>query len=358
MEPADKRINAKRSFWKEYLIIMAVILVASSGSVLMFNYQIQKNMNPWLMVLTDSSYVFFIGFIVSLITRFISYISFTKPMLEIGQAARKVASGDFTVRIHSQRKDDKKDELEVLIGDFNTMVEELSTIETLKTDFIANVSHEIKTPLAVIKSYATALRKEEIPKEEKQLYIDTILEASQKLSTLVTDVLRLNKLENQEIIQSEPYSLDEQLRCCILALEEKFDEKHLEIDPDLDEVIINSDEALLEIVWNNLLTNAIKFTEPGGTIKVSLKAAEQKVADRKEIGRKVVVSVSDSGSGMSEETCRRIFDRFYQGDTSHSSEGNGLGLSLVKRIVDLIHGEITVDSETGKGTTFTVMLRV
>jgi signal transduction histidine kinase len=176
-------------------------------------------MNPWLMVLTDFSYVFFIGLIVSLITRLISYIGFTKPMLEIGQAARKIAGGDFTVRVVSQRKDNKKDELEVLIEDFNKMVEELATIETLKTDFIANISHEIKTPLAVIKSYASALRKEELQGDEKQLYIDTILEASQKLSTLVTDVLRLNKLESQEIIQTEAYSLDEQLRCCILALE-------------------------------------------------------------------------------------------------------------------------------------------
>jgi len=346
MEPADKRINAKRPFWKEYLIILSVILISNTGIVLIFNHQLQIDMNPWLMVLTDSSYVFFIGLVVSLITRFISYIGFTKPMKDIGQAARKVAGGDFTVRILSQRKDDKKDELEVLIDDFNTMVEELATMETLKADFIANISHEIKTPLAVIQSYATALRKEELPAEEKHLYIDTILEASKKLSTLVTDVLRMNKLENQEIIQTEPYSLDEQLRCCILALEDKFEEKQLEIDADLEEVIITSDEALLEIVWNNLLTNAIKFTEPKGTVGVTLKTDHQKV----------IVTFKDTGCGMSEETCRRIFDRFYQGDTSHSSEGNGLGLSLVKRIIDLVKGEIRVESEPGKGTIFSIIL--
>lgn len=345
-EPADKRINAKRSFWKEYLIVLGVVLISCVGSVLIYDRQMQDQANPWQIVVTNSSYVLFVGLIVSLVIRLISHTGFIRPMSEIGKAARKVASGDFTVRVHSQRKDDKKDELEVLIDDFNKMVEELATIETLKSDFIANVSHEIKTPLAIIQSYASALRKDELSLEEKQNYIETILEASQKLSTLVTNVLRLNKLESQEIIQLESYTLDEQLRCCILALEEKFNEKNIEFDVDLDEVIITSDESLMEIVWNNLLTNAIKFTDYGGSIKVELKVEDSII----------VVSISDNGCGMSEETSRHIFDRFFQGDTSHSVEGNGLGLSLVKRVVDLIHGEIQVESELGKGTSFLVKL--
>jgi signal transduction histidine kinase len=287
-------------------------------------------------------------FIVSLITRLISYISFEKPMLEIGQAARKVAAGDFNVRVHSQRKDDKKDELELLIDDFNKMVKELATIETLKSDFISNISHEIKTPLAIIQSYASALQKDELPKAEKKKYIETILEASQKLSSLVSNILRLNKLESQEIIQTEAYSLDEQLRCCILALEEKFEQKSIEFDADLEEITITSDESLMEIVWNNLLTNAIKFTESNGSVKVTLK----------KYNNKAIVSVSDTGCGMSEETCKKIFERFYQGDTSHSTEGNGLGLALVKRVIDLVEGEINVMSGEGKGTTFTVALKM
>jgi len=346
-EMEDKRINAKRSFWKEFWIIWGVVLFSSAGSVLLFNFQMIANTNPWIMVLVDSSYVFLVGFLVSIITRYISYRGFFKPILEIRQAARKVAGGDFTVRIHSQRKDDKKDELEVLIDDFNKMVEELATIETLKGDFIANVSHEIKTPLAIIQSYASALRKKELSQDEKQEYVKTIIEASQRLSALVTNVLRLNKLESQEIIQVETYSLDEQLRCCILALEDKFDEKDIEFDVELDEVTITTDASLMEIVWNNLLTNAIKFTEPKGSVKVELK---------QDAGT-VIVSVSDTGCGMKEESCRRIFDRFYQGDTSHSVEGNGLGLSLAKRVVDLVDGEVSVESELGKGTTFTVILK-
>ncbi|WP_303871083.1 HAMP domain-containing sensor histidine kinase [Acetobacterium wieringae] len=344
----DKRINAKRPFWKEFLIIFGIVLICSAGEVLIFNQQMMDHASPWIMALVGMSYVLFVGLLVSLGTRYIMYTAFQKPVMEIGRAARKVAAGDFTVRVHSQRKDNKKDELEVLIDDFNKMVEELATIETLKTDFIANVSHEIKTPLAVIQSYASALKNETLSQSEKLGYADTIADASKKMATLVTNVLKLNKLENQEIIQRSTFSLDEQLRCCMLALEDKFDEKNIEFDADLEEVTITTDESLLEIVWNNLLTNAIKFTSKDGSVKIELRKED----------RQAIVKVSDSGCGMSEETCRRIFDRFYQGDTSHFEEGNGLGLALVKRVVDLVDGTITAESELGKGTTFTVNLKL
>ncbi len=345
-EPKDNRINARRPFWKEFLIIWGVGVVCCSGSVLIYNRQIMLHDSPLVMVLANGSYVVFKGLIVSLIARWIAYTAFTRPIIGVRQAARRVANGDFTARVYSQRRDDKKDELEVLIDDFNKMVEELATIETLKSDFIANISHEIKTPLAIIQSYAFALQQDGLPKQKKQEYIGTILEASQKLAALVSDVLRLNKLESQEIIQKETYSLDEQLRCCILALEDKFNEKSLELE--LEEVTVTTDENLLEIAWNNLLTNALKFTEAGGRVRVELK----------KIQGGVVVRISDTGCGMPKEACHRIFDRFYQGDTSHSSEGNGLGLALVKRIVDLVDGEIYVESEVGKGTTFTVCVNL
>lgn len=347
IETKDERINAKRPFWKEFLIIFGVVLICSAGEVLIFNQEMIDQINPWIMVVTGMSYVIFVGLIVSLVTRYIMYTTFQKPVMEIGQAARKVASGDFTAHVHSQRKDQRKDELEVLIDDFNKMVEELSTIEMLKSDFIANVSHEIKMPLAIIQSYATALRKEDLSQADKLMFTETIIEASRKLSTLVSDILKLNKLENQEIIQTESYSLDEQLRRCILALEDKFDEKSIAFDADLNEVMINSDENLLEIVWNNLLTNAIKFTPEQGQVNINLQ-------QKKGV---ITVKISDTGCGMDDESSRHIFDRFYQGDTSHSQEGNGLGLSLVKRIVDLVNATITVDSQVDKGSTFTVTLK-
>lgn len=345
-EPEDTRINARRSFGREFLIVWGVVLSCCAGAVLLFLYQMNTNTNPWIMVVVDSAYVALLGLIMSAIIRYIAYTAYTKPVMEMRKAARRVASGDFTVRVRSQRRDDKKDEIEVLIEDFNKMVEELATIETLKGDFIANISHEIKTPLAIIQSYASALRKEELPNPKKQDYINTIIGASRKLSGLVTNVLRLNKLENQEIISAQPYLLDEQLRCCILGLEDLIEEKEIEIEANLAEVSIFSDESLLEIVWNNLLTNALKFTNNHGRI----------VIDLKEEDLKAVVTIKDNGCGMDQETCKRIFDRFYQGDTSHSTNGNGLGLSMVKRVMDMIEGEITVESEIGKGSTFQVVI--
>lgn len=347
-EPKDKRVNAKHSFAQEYLVALSTVLLCCSGAVLIYGAYMKAEANPWSMVLGVGGYVAMVCLIVSGVVRWIKYIAYVKPMNKIGQAARKVTAGDFTIRIPSERKDGKKDEMELLIDDFNKMVEELATIETLKGDFISNVSHEIKTPLSVIQSYATVLQNGNISEEQRQEYLETILESTRKLSLLITNILRLNKLENQEIIQGETYSLDEQLRCCILALEEKFEEKSIEFDADLEEVFITTDESLLEIVWNNLLTNAIKFTEPGGSVMVKLKA-EDGIA---------IVSVSDSGCGMDEETIGCIFDRFYQGDTSHSREGYGLGLALVKRIIDLVDCNITVESELGNGTTFMVTIKL
>lgn len=345
-EKKDKRINARRSFFKQFLIIWGVVVICGSGLVLIYNHQLFAHNSPWMISLAGSSYVFFIGFVISYVVRIVSYSWFFKPINEISRAARKVAGGDFTVRVRPQRKDGKKDELEVLIDDFNKMTEELSTVEILKSDFIANVSHEMKTPLAIIQGYASALRDDKLPNEEKEEYVETIIDTSKKLSQLVTNVLRLNKLEIQEIIDSNHYSLDEQIRCCIVALEDKFNEKNIEIYIDLDEVTFDSDEGLLEIVWNNLLTNAIKFTNPNGSVSVELKKYDEGV----------VVIISDTGCGMSEETVRHIFDRFYQGDTSRSKEGNGLGLSLTKRVVELVGGAIEVNSVPGKGTTFKVTL--
>ena len=346
-EQKDARINSRRFFVKEYLIVFVVVLWCCSGSVLIFNKQMTENANPWLMVLANSSYVLFIGVIVYIAIKIVIRSSFTRPIQEIRKAARKVAEGDFTVRVPSQRKDDKKDDVEVLIDDFNKMIEELATIETLKGDFIANVSHEIKTPLAVIQSYASAMLKDSLPMDKRMEYTNTILEASKKLSTLVTTVLKMNKLDNQEIIQKHTYSLDEQLRCSILALEDKFEEKDIMLEVELEEVMITTDESLMEIVWNNLLTNAIKFTQSKGTVSIKLENEKDKI----------IVSISDTGCGMSKKTIQHVFDRFYQGDISNSVIGNGLGLSLVKRVIDLVEGEIMVDSECGVGTVFTMILK-
>ncbi len=342
----DRRINARRPFWREFWAMFLVIASCSIIQGMIFGHLIRHGVKLWGMIIIGTINIFVLVLIVSLLARAIGHIVFTKPMMELGEAAQKVATGDFTVQVNTQRKDNKKDELEVLIDDFNKMVRELATIETMKEDFIANISHEIKTPLSIIKSYAVSLRNPKLDEIEKEAYIDTIVEASERLSNLVSDVLRLNKLKNLEITKLENYELDEQLRLCILNFEDKFEEKNIELEIELDEIYISSDKSLLEIVWNNLLTNALKFTESGGIVKINAYIEEDFA----------VVKIRDTGCGMREETIRHMFDRFYQGDTSHHVDGNGLGLSIVRRILDILSIDINVESKYNEGTEFTIKI--
>ena len=240
------------------------------------------------------------------------------------------------------------DYLDYMFIDFNKMVEELGSIETLKTDFISNVSHEIKTPIAVIKNYSEYLQKQDLNEEERLEYARTIELAAKRLSELISGILKLNKLENQRIKpEFSEYSISDQLAECAIAMEEVWDAKNIEFTADLeDRAMIYADESLMEIVWNNLLSNAIKFTPEGG--QVFLKQESD--------GKTVTVSLSDTGCGMTRETIKHIFDKFYQGDTSHSRDGNGLGLALSRRILQLHDAEIRVESEVGKGSVFTVTI--
>lgn len=237
----------------------------------------------------------------------------------------------------------------MLVEDFNTMVRELAGMETMRNDFIFNVSHELKSPLAVIQSSAMSLRDETLPETQRIDHMEAILSATERLNGLVTSILKLNKLENQEIFPAvEAYRLDEQLRDAILSFEALWDKKKLDLDIDLDEVNTVCDANLLEIVWNNLLSNAIKFSAQEGLLRVTPRRKNDWA----------IVNIQDGGCGMEPETQAHIFEKFYQGDTSHSSQGNGLGLALVKRVLDIIGGEIAVVSVPGEDSIFTVLLPI
>ena len=272
-----------------------------------------------------------------------------RPVKQIMDALDQVMQGDFTVRIPPVKEFAGETGFNQIIDAINKMTAELRGTETLRTDFIANVSHELKTPLAVMGNYATMLQKPGISEEDRMEYAKAISHSSRRLAALITNILKLNKLENQQIFpQLDEYDLGEQLCENLLQFEDIWEKKNLNIETDIaDDVRIRSDAELLSLVWNNLISNAVKFTPEGGTIGVSLKTE----------GNLVIVSVSDTGCGIRPEVGPHIFEKFYQGDTSHATQGNGLGLALVKRVVDILNGEISVQSVYGQGSTFTVKFR-
>ncbi len=269
-----------------------------------------------------------------------------RPIQHISEAFGRLAEGDFSVRVST---DERLSEIREMAESFNTMVYDLSQIETLRSDFVTDVSHEFKTPISAIEGYATLLQSEALSPEKRQLYVDKIISNSRRLSELTSNVLTLSKLENQESLPScERYRLDEQLRQNILLLEDKWSEKELDFSLHLPNVLFFGCEVLLNEVWFNLIDNAVKHSPKGGTIEICLSTSDDSVA----------VLIADQGDGMDAEVQKHIFEKFYQGDNSHAGEGNGLGLALAKRIVDMCGGTITVKSAPGEGAAFTVTLPI
>ena len=267
----------------------------------------------------------------------------------IAEATKRIVAGDFTARVVRPSRFSNDEHFVEIIDCFNQMAQELSGVETLRTDFISNVSHEMKTPLAVMQNYGTLLQAPDLPEDKRIEYAKGITDSSRRLADMVTNILKLNRLENQQIFpHAEKYDLGEQLCEALLQYESVWERENIDIKTDIaDDVLVNADRELLSLVWNNLLSNAFKFTPASGTVSLSLTATD----------RHAIVKVQDTGCGMSAETGAHIFEKFYQGDTSHATRGNGLGLALVKRVVDIVHGEISVESEVGGGSTFTVKIR-
>jgi signal transduction histidine kinase len=328
-----------------YLIffLTTVFIVTTS----FITYEIVKRQSPQIISIALIITILEISAVLTVADVIRRKIMIERPLKEILDATEKIALGDFSVKLKVRHEYGSYDEYDLIKEYLNIMTAELSKNEVLKSDFISNVSHEIKTPVAVIKNYSVLLEKENDPEKRAQ-YRRELVHASNRLSSLVGNILKLNKLENQELlVEKRSFKLNEALEEAVIAFESEIEKKELNIECDLEEITVFSSQSHLEIVWNNLISNAIKFTENGGTVKVS---------SRFEDGY-ATVEVSDTGCGIDSETGKHIFDKFYQGDTSHSGEGNGLGLALVKRVIDTLGGEISVRSEVGVGTTFTVKIK-
>lgn len=272
-----------------------------------------------------------------------------KVTKRIADATKELVGGNFSIRIAPVGKIGISDNYNEIIACFNQIARELGSLETLRTDFVANVSHEMKTPLSVMQNYATLLQAPGLPEAKRLEYAKGVAEGSRRLADMMTNILRLNRLENQKIYpKTTEFDLGEQLCQCLLQYESLWEQKAIDIETEIQEnVLVRADKELLSLVWNNLFSNAFKFTSEGGTVSVSLKGE----------GTLVVVQVADTGCGMTAQVGSHIFEKFYQGDPSHATQGNGLGLALVKRVVDILHGEISVESTVGEGSTFTVKLR-
>lgn len=267
------------------------------------------------------------------------------PIRKVIEATHDVASGNFNVKVALKGIG----EFEELSQSFNKMTQELSSIETLRGDFINNFSHEFKTPIVSIRGFAKLLKKNNLTKEERQEYLDIIITESERLAALSTNVLNLSKYENLEIVADKtPFRLDEQIRKTIVLMEPKWAEKKITVNVELDNVIYRGNEDLTKQIWLNLLDNAIKFSYQGGIIDITLINVNDEIR----------FIIQDNGHGMDNQTQLSIFDKFYQGDASHSKKGYGLGLPLVKRIVELCHGHISMHSELNKGSTFIVVLPI
>lgn len=292
--------------------------------------------------------IIFLSFICVVVDEVRRQIIVGRPVKKIIRAAEKIMQGDLSVRIERMHSIDPDDGFNMIIDYFNNMVDELAGMETLRTDFIVNVSHELKTPLAIMQNYSTMLQAQEMSDEKRIEYARIITDTSRSLANMVSNMLKLNKLENQKIYPDvQTYNLGEQLCECLLSFENLWEQKELDIHTEIEEdVKVKADPELLSLVWNNLFSNAIKFTDQGGKLILVLSATEQNA----------VVQISDTGCGISKEVGKHIFERFYQGDTSHATKGNGLGLALVKKVIDITNGDISVKSEVGKGTVFTVTL--
>lgn len=352
---SKKKVNILKSI-NHFLVFFLLVGFVVSCCMLLFLETMANSMGVELTsenISTPAKITMLNVLLITVLFTIIDYVrrklTVERPTNKIIEAGRKITNGDFSVRIPPLTSIESNDPFNEIAECFNKMAQELSSTETLRTDFVANVSHELKTPLSIMQNYGSLLSQPNLDDEKRIEYAKGVVDASKRLANLITNILKLNKLENQQITPAfEKYNLSEQVCECLLDFEDAWEKKEINIQTDIEEdIYISSDKEMMSLVWNNLFSNAIKFNKNGGMLSLSIKRE----------GEYAIVKISDTGCGISPQVGKHMFDKFYQGDTSHATQGNGLGLALVKRVIDITGCDISVESEVGRGTTFTVKLR-
>ena len=344
----DSRVKYTVFSFLDYVLIFLAVCFVTTASIMVFLSNADADIPVETITLRARLTfinVFVMALFLTLIIRISRKIKIERPIKHILEATDRISAGDFSVRIPKRNGLRLGNEFDVIIENINSMAEELSGVETLRTDFISNVSHELKTPLAVIQNYATILQDPNLDDEKRIEYALSITQASRHLTSLITNILKLNKLENQQIFpQKQKFNLSEQITECLLDFETVWEEKEIGIEADIpDGIFLDSDPELLSLVWHNLFSNAFKFTPSGGKIHVEL---------RPENGQ-ILLSVTDSGPGVSSEDLPHLFERFYKGQGS-SEDSVGIGLALSRSILAAQNGTVKAENGSGGGARFTI----
>ena len=346
-----RKIRIRYSMFSFYWVVGLFIML---GVSILYTLTVFQRLTDYLETVESEATEFWLGLatllalclLFTLVIVISRRVTVRNPIMKILDATKRIGAGDFSVRLPEKRH--FRNEYDLIFENINRLAEELSSMETLRQDFVSNVSHEFKAPLALIQSSGEILAREDLSEEDRRKYAKNVADSSRRLAAMITNILKLGKIENRKIFaKSDKIDLSEQMREEILLFEPVWTEKQIDVNIDAeDELFIYGDDELLSLMWDNLLSNAFKFTPEGGAVTVTVK----------ETAGKPVVTVVDTGPGIPPEQRERIFEKFYQGDTSHVTKGNGLGLALVKSVADLCGYTVAVESEEGKGSTFTVTM--
>ncbi len=328
-----------------YIVFLITVTVVVSIGILIFSKV--KDFETSILAIFVLLYILFTALIFFIIDYIRRNIIIQKPLNDILDATNLISKGEFDIKLKPRHNYNNYDELDKIMININKMAIGLRNDEILKKDFISNFSHEIKTPIAIMNGYINLLKRNEMSKEERDEYIDKLYNSSINLSNLISNILKLNKLENSEI-ELNDVNLSNVLENVIISYDELINNKKINLDIDMDDRLIKyTNESFIQLIFSNLISNAIKFSKYEGIVEIKLKNKNDYIE----------FMVKDNGIGMSKDTIIHIFNRFYQGDTSHKTEGNGLGLSMVKKAIDRLGYKISIESEEEKGSTFIVDIR-